>query len=119
MIVVSALALLLAQIPSPMFSTCPPTPVRRIKPEAALDHEYYGHTRCYGIECIIAEVVVTVNPDGTVKNAVMHHSWNTAVDDAALRAARNSKYVAATVDCRPVESTYIFRQMFFIHRDSD
>jgi hypothetical protein len=53
-----------------------------------------------------------VNPDGTVKSAVERGSWGTGADAAALTAARNSKYVPATVNCQPVMGTYIFRELF-------
>ena len=110
------LAIILAQatpLPSPTTSACPPTDVKRIKPTNAPDPEWPRQDKwCTGIACLVVEVVVTVNPDGTVKSAVERGSWGTGADAAALTAARNSKYVPATVNCQPVMGTYIFRELF-------
>jgi TonB family protein len=72
-----------------------------------------GHNKeCTGITCLVVEVVVTVNSDGTVKSALMQRSWGAGADAAALAAARKSKYIPKTVNCQPVTGTYIFREMF-------
>lgn len=108
------LTLLLSQaLPSPVASTCPPTEVKRVKPTKAPDPEWHGQNDwCTGIVCKVVEVVVTVNPDGTVKSAVVQRSWGAGADAAALAAARNSKYIPKTVNCQPVTGTYIFRELF-------
>lgn len=98
---------------SPPPSMCPPTDVKRIRPTSVPDPEFHGSAKwCTGNSCYVEEVVVTVNPDGTVKSAAVRHSWGVGPDDAALTAARNSKYIAATVNCKPVQGTYVFREMF-------
>lgn len=110
------LTLLLAQVtpsPSPSASTCPQTNVKRVKSTNAPDSEWPGHDKwCTGISCYVVEVVVTVNPDGTVKNAVIQKGWGEGANDAALTAARESTYRPKTVNCRPVEGTYLFRELF-------
>lgn len=110
------LALLVAQatpLPSPSATTCLPTEVKRVRPKNAPDPEFRGHDSwCKGISCFVVDVVVTVNPDGTVKSAVERGSWGVGTDYAVMRDARNSNYIPATVDCKPVEGTYIFREMF-------
>jgi TonB family protein len=99
--------------PSPPASTCPPTEVQRVKPTNAPDPEWPGHSKwCTGISCFVEEVLVTVNPDGTVKNAVVKKSWGVGADYAAITAARQSTYRPKTVNCQPVEGTYIFREIF-------
>lgn len=121
--VLAAVAALLAQttpVPSPTASTCPPTEVKRVRPTNAPDPElpYSGHDNwCKGVSCFVVDVVVTVNPDGTVKSAVERGSWGAGTDYVATKAARESKYIPATANCRPVEGTYIFREMFTVHRD--
>ena len=108
------LSLLLAQaLPSPTASACPPTEVKRVKPTNAPDPEWSGQNKwCTGIACKVVEVLVTVNPAGTVKSAVVQRSWGAGADAAALTAARNSKYIPKTVNCQPVTGTYIFRELF-------
>jgi hypothetical protein len=64
------------------------------------------------ISCFVVAVAVTVNPDGTVKSAVERGSWGEGTDYAVVNAARESNYIPATVNCQPVEGTYVFREMF-------
>jgi hypothetical protein len=64
------------------------------------------------ISCFVEEVLVTVNPDGTVKSAVLQKSLGFGADERALTDARQSNYQPKTVNCKPVEGTYLFREMF-------
>lgn len=119
-----ALAMLLAQAtPSPAHTACPPTSVIRVKPKT-YDPEYHDHGGgysarwCKGIICFVVDILVTVNADGTVKDAVVKAPWGYGADEAALYNARRSTYRPATIECKPVEGTYLFRELFLIHRDS-
>jgi len=98
--------------PSASAGACPPMPVRRIRP-TGYDPEWRGAPDkwCTGIACVNVEVVVTVNPDGTVKSAVERGSWGDETDHAVVKAALNSKYIPATTNCKPVEGIYIFREL--------
>ena len=62
-----------------------------------------------GIRTARVVVVVNVNPDGSVKSEYIQTSAGiSAIDYAALVAARQSTYSPKTVDCRPVLGTYLF-----------
>lgn len=111
--------LLLAQLlssPLPTDAKCAPTAVKRIRLTKVPDPEWRGPDKwdkwCTGNACFVEEVLVTVNPDGTVKSAVVRGSWGAGPDGAALTAARNSKYIPATINCKSAEGTYVFREMF-------
>jgi hypothetical protein len=110
--------LFMAQIltsPHATATTCAPTAAKRIKPVGSQDDEWHGTDKwCTGTACFIEEVLVTVDPNGTVKSAVVRKSWGTGPDAAVLAAARSSKYISATVNCEPVEGTYVFREMFTV-----
>ena len=103
--------------PPPTGNACAPTPVKRLKPPNGLDPQWPGGSKgCSGITCFVEEMLVTVNPDGTVRSAVVRGSWGAGSDNRALAAARDSTYVPATVNCKPVEGTYIFHEMFVIDK---
>lgn len=60
---------------------------------------------------------MTVNPDGTIKSVALKRSWAFGADYAALDDARHSAYQPATVNCKAVEGTYLFRELYWIFRD--
>jgi hypothetical protein len=54
-----------------------------------------------------------VEPDASVKSiARQDSSGNRAFDDAAMSSALNSTYDPATANCKPVEGTYLYLEMF-------
>jgi protein TonB len=58
-------------------------------------------------------VRVTIGPDGRVENAVVvQSSGNAALDDAALKAARESLYRAPTLDGQPTTRDYLIVYTF-------
>lgn len=58
-------------------------------------------------------VVVTIAPNGqVVHTAVLHSSGNAAIDDAVVKAARQSTYSPKTVNCTPVQGSYVFHADF-------
>jgi hypothetical protein len=99
--------------PSPLATTCPTTDVQRIKVPGQPDREWRAPVRyCTGIACKFIAVLVTVNPDGTVKNAVIQNGWEEEENNQVLQDARESTYRPKTVNCQAVEGTYIFRELF-------
>ena len=115
MTLAAVLTMLLTQVlPSPLPSAtlCPPTDVKRITKNGIPDNSAslaHAAKWCQGISCEVEEVLVTVNPDGTVKDAVVQRSWGRGFDDYALETARTSKYIPKTIDCKPVLGTYMYR----------
>jgi TonB family protein len=58
-------------------------------------------------------VEVSVGPSGNLANATIYKSSNNmAMDQAALRAARQSSYAPKLVDCEPVQGDYLFTATF-------
>lgn len=103
----------LTPLSSPTASTCPTTEVMRITTHGPVpsatplpaDHPPMAY----------ASVVVTVSPDGTVMRAVLKHSTGSASEDGdALSAARTGTYKPKMADCKPVEGTYFFLEVFTI-----
>jgi hypothetical protein len=61
----------------------------------------------------ISEIAVAVDPRGKLVDAwVWASSGYPPIDEAALKAARRSKYTGATSYCLPVSGTYLFRADF-------
>lgn len=58
-------------------------------------------------------VDITVGSDGKLlRAAVMQSSNNMAVDQAALRAVRRSRYSPAIKNCQAIEAEYVSRVVF-------
>lgn len=54
-------------------------------------------------------ILVTVNPDGSVKAAkIIAPSGFSKSDSSALNTARASKYKPKIVNCKPTEGTYLY-----------
>jgi TonB family protein len=63
-----------------------------------------------GFRSATVEVEVTVGPSGNLVDAgVIKSSGNLSIDEAALRAARQSTYSPKLVECNPVQGNYLFR----------
>lgn len=93
--------------PSSTASTCPTTEVVRITangpiPSATPFKQKGPPYAAY------ATVLVTVNSDGSVKNAVIDHGSLGGINDEALREARSAVYRPKMVNCRAVEGKYIY-----------
>lgn len=59
------------------------------------------------------QVEVSLDASGVVTSvAVLHSAGFAPLDDAALRAARQSTYAPEVRDCRPVSGNYVFRADF-------
>jgi protein TonB len=79
-------------------------PVQPDYPESAKD---------LGLGAVTVEVEVTVGPSGNLIGVkVYKSSSNMAIDQAALRAARESSYSPKLVDCSPTTGDYLFRADF-------
>jgi TonB family protein len=71
--------------------------------------------RDLGPEPITVEVLVTVDASGNVvKTSISKSSTNFAVDQAAIRAARKSKYSPKIVNCQPAGGDYLFQASFMV-----
>jgi TonB family protein len=58
-------------------------------------------------------VEVTIGPHGELVDAsVQSSSHNQAIDQAAIRAAKQSQYAPRLVNCVPTTGSYIFRAEF-------
>jgi len=65
---------------------------------------------------VTVRVRVTVGPDGSVRDARVFQSSNiSSIDDAVLRAARQSQYEPQVLACVSVAGTYIFSASFGPH----
>jgi TonB family protein len=72
--------------------------------------QYPARARNSGFRSATVEVEVTVGPSGNLVEArVVKSSGNLSIDEAALRAARESTYSPKLVDCNPVQGNYLFR----------
>jgi len=90
-------------------SSCPATEVVVTRPQAPIAPAGLSGLR----SSISATILVTVNPDGTVKAvSVERSSGYLPVDNAALKAARLSTYSPKRVNCQAVEGTYHFTVNF-------
>jgi TonB family protein len=73
------------------------------------DNEYHGPpTKAW-----LGIVRVEVNPDGSMKSAKMYQSTAVeAYDRTALADARRGVYLPKQIDCKNVEGTYMFEELF-------
>jgi TonB family protein len=75
--------------------------------------DYPETARDLGLGAVTAEVEVTVGPSGNLISAkIFKSAGNMAIDQAALRAARQSTYSPKLVDCQPTQGDYLFRADF-------
>ena len=75
--------------------------------------DYPESAKDIGIGATTVQVEVTVGPSGNLVGTKIYKSSNNmAIDQAALRAARQSSYSPKLVDCQPVEGDYLFRADF-------
>ncbi len=59
------------------------------------------------------EVMVSLDASGRVTaEQVIESSGVLALDESALRAAKESKYAPRMVDCKPVAGRYLFKVTF-------
>ncbi len=79
-------------------------PVQPDYPESAKD---------LGLGAVSVEVEVTVGPSGNLVSATVYKSSNNmSIDQAALRAARQSTYSPKLINCSPTTGNYLFRADF-------
>jgi TonB family protein len=75
--------------------------------------EYPESAKEIGLGAVTVQVEVTVGPSGNLLGAkVYKSSSNMAIDQAALRAARESTYSPKLIDCAPSQGDYLFRADF-------
>ena len=79
----------------------------------AMQPEYPQSAQDQGLGPVTVLVQVTVGPSGGLVDAKVYKSSNNmAVDQAAIRAARQSQYAPRLVNCAPTTGDYIFRADF-------
>jgi periplasmic protein TonB len=67
----------------------------------------------FGLGTVTVLVQVTIDAQGRLVDAKIYQSSNNAaIDQAALRAARQTTYAPRIADCTPVEGTYLFHADF-------
>jgi TonB family protein len=92
--------------------TRPDTPVTLLQAESP---DLPAAARDLGPGPIKVQVLVTVDASGNVvKTGISKSSTNFAVDQAAVRAARKSKYAPKLVNCQPVQGDYLFEASFMV-----
>jgi TonB family protein len=105
-------------------SPSPATPAPTEKPACANPNQeasvtqpvapdYPDSARDLGLGAVTVLVQVTVGPTGNLLGEKVYQSSNNmAIDQAALRAARQSSYAPKLVNCQPTQGDYIFRAEF-------
>ncbi len=79
----------------------------------AVNPDYPESAKDLGLGAVTVEVEVTVGPSGNLVSASVYKSANNmAIDQAALRAARQSTYSPKLVNCSPTTGDYLFRADF-------
>jgi TonB family protein len=79
----------------------------------AVQPDYPDSARDLGLGAVTVEVEVTVGLTGNLVSATVYKSSsNMAIDQAALRAARESTYAPKMVDCQPTQGDYLFTADF-------
>ena len=74
---------------------------------------YPDSARDLGLGTVSVLVQVTIDTQGRLVDARIYASSNNAaIDEAALRAARASKYAPRIANCAPVDGTYLFHADF-------
>ena len=79
----------------------------------AMSPDYPDSARELNLGTVNVEVEVSVGATGNLASASIYKSSNNmAMDQAALRAARQSTYAPKLVDCEPVQGDYLFTATF-------
>ena len=79
----------------------------------AVQPDYPESARDLGLGAVSVEIEVTVGPSGNLISATVYKSAsNMAIDQAALRAARQSAYSPKLINCQPTTGNYLFRADF-------
>ena len=79
----------------------------------SISPSYPDSARDLGLGTTSVFVQVTIDAEGRLVDARIYRSSNNAaIDQSALRAARESRYAPKIVNCAPVEGTYLFHADF-------
>jgi TonB family protein len=74
---------------------------------------YPDSVRDLGLGAVSVLVQVTIDAQGRLLDAKIYQSSNNAaIDQSALRAARQTTYAPRIANCAPVDGTYIFHADF-------
>ncbi|MGR4064662.1 MAG: energy transducer TonB, partial [Vulcanimicrobiaceae bacterium] len=90
-----------------------PDPSREATASNIVQPEYPDSARDLGLGTVTVLVEVTIGPTGALEEAkISQSSGNMAIDQSALRAARQSTYTPQLADCAPTTGSYIFHAEF-------
>ena len=79
----------------------------------AVSPDYPESAKDLGLGAVTVQIEVTVGPSGNLIGASVYKSANNmSLDQAALRAARQSTYSPKLEDCKPVQGSYLFTADF-------
>ncbi len=101
-----------ARPPTPPPPKCG-TPFKDATLVSASQPEYPESAKEAGLGPVVVIVRIDLSASASVLSAsVLQSSGNSAIDQAALRAARQSSYSAKVENCTPVQGSYSFRANF-------
>ena len=101
------------EVSNPTQTPSCPDPNRDAVASNVVSPEYPDSVGGTGLGKVAVLVAVTIDASGSVSDArISQSSGNGLVDQAALRAARDSSYKPQLVNCVPSPGTYIFRAEF-------
>jgi TonB family protein len=90
-----------------------PDPNREATASNIVQPEYPESAKDLGLGTVTVLVEVTIGASGTLEEAkISQSSGNMAIDQSALRAARQSTYTPQLADCVPTTGSYIFHAEF-------
>ena len=107
-----------ASTPGPPASTPPPKPQCAVPTKDAsmtngVAPEYPEVAKEQNLGPVVVLVKITLSASASVQDAsILQSSGNSAIDRAAIVAARQSSYAPAIENCQPVAGTYSFRASF-------
>ena len=107
-----------AATPGPPASTPTPKPQCAVPTKDAtmvngVAPEYPEVAKEQNLGPVVVLVKITLSASASVQDAsILQSSGNSAIDRAAIVAARQSSYSAAVENCQPVAGTYSFRASF-------
>ena len=105
-----------AGTPGPPASTPKPqcqTPFKDATMTSQVAPEYPESAKEANLGPVVVIVKLTLSPSASVlSTSIISSSGNSAIDQAALLAARQSSYSPKIEDCKPVEGSYSFRASF-------
>jgi TonB family protein len=96
----------------PFYNTNCAQPFRSAAVKTAVPPEYSEDSALHGAHGT-SQVLVRINADGSLAEATLFQSSGEFVlDEATLKAARETTYQSAVAYCQPVPGSYLFKSTF-------